>query len=190
MPGRYPSEVRWTDRLAASLGSEWQVVPYGLNGRKIPDVRHTYQQEPVLRMIKEAGEDGILVVMLGTNDIVLSCTCDAKVPVKKMELFLDFVTKRIDPDRLLIIAPPYIGTNLENIPSLHECFEESIKMNEGYRFLSGKYGNHFADAGKWNIPLAYDYVHLSPEGHRRFAECMLQALAECGLKNNAGLSSS
>ena len=172
MPGRYPAEVRWVDRLAGQLGEEWQVISNGLNGRKIPDVRHSYQQEPVLRMIKEAEEAGILAVMLGTNDILLTYTVDAEVPVTKMDRFLAFVTERMDPQRLLLIAPAYIGSSSENIPFLSECYEESIRMNEGFRTLSAKYGNRFVDAGKWGIELAYDHVHFSPSGHRQFAEHM------------------
>lgn len=174
MPGRYPAEVRWVDRLAGRLGKEWQIISNGLNGRKIPDVRYTYQQEPVLRMIEEAGEDGILAVMLGTNDLVLTYTADAEVPIAKMNRFLAFVTKHMDPERLLIIAPVYIGSSNEKIPFLSDWYKESIRMNESFRILSAKYGNRFVDAGKWGIELAYDFLHLSPLGHRQFAEHMLR----------------
>ena len=174
MPGRYPAEVRWVNRLAGRLGKEWQIISNGLNGRKIPDVRYTYQQEPVLRMIEEAGEDGILAVMLGTNDLVLTYTADAEVPIAKMNRFLAFVTKHMDPERLLIIAPVYIGSSNEKIPFLSDWYKESIRMNESFRILSAKYGNRFVDAGKWGIELAYDFLHLSPLGHRQFAEHMLR----------------
>ncbi len=173
MPGRYPAEVRWVDRFAGQLGKEWQVISNGLNGRKIPDVRHTYQQEPVLRMIKEAGEAGILAVMLGTNDLVLTYTADAEVPIAKMNRFLAFVTEHMDPERLLIIAPVYIGSSNAGIQFLSDWYKESIKMNEGFRTLSAKYGNRFVDAGKWGIELAYDYVHFSSSGHLQFAEHIL-----------------
>ena len=178
LPGRYPAEVRWVDRFAGQLGKEWQVISNGLNGRKIPDVRHTYQQEPVLRMIKEAGEAGILAVMLGTNDLVLTYTADAEVPIAKMNRFLAFVTEHMDPERLLIIAPVYIGSSNAGIQFLSDWYKESIKMNEGFRTLSAKYGNRFVDAGKWGIELAYDYVHLSPSGHRQFAEHMGAVLSK------------
>ena len=173
MPGRYPAEVRWVDRLAGQLGEEWQVISNGLNGRKIPDVRYTYQQEPVLRMIKEAGDTGIFAVMLGTNDLVLTYTADAEVPIAKMNRFLAFVTEHMDPERLLIIAPVYVGSSDVNIPFLSDWYKESIRMNEGFRTLSAKYGNRFVDAGKWGIELAYDFVHLSPSGHRLFADQLL-----------------
>ncbi len=34
----------------------------------------------------------------------------------------------------------------------------------------------FADAGKWNISLAYDGVHFTEQGHRAFAAGLLEEL--------------
>ena len=37
-------------------------------------------------------------------------------------------------------------------------------------------GIRFADAGKWNISLAYDGVHFTEQGHRAFAAGLLEVL--------------
>ena len=42
----------------------------------------------------------------------------------------------------------------------------------------GWLGGRFADAGAWGIALAYDGVHFTGQGHRAFAEGMLQELAK------------
>ena len=34
----------------------------------------------------------------------------------------------------------------------------------------------FADAGKWDIPLAYDGVHFTEQGHKNFAAGLLEEL--------------
>ena len=34
----------------------------------------------------------------------------------------------------------------------------------------------FADAGKWDIPLAYDGVHFTEQGHRAFAAGLLEVV--------------
>ena len=36
----------------------------------------------------------------------------------------------------------------------------------------------FADAGAWGLPLAFDGVHLTPEGHRRLARALAPLLPE------------
>ena len=34
----------------------------------------------------------------------------------------------------------------------------------------------FGDAGDWNIPMAYDGVHFTEQGHRAFAAGLLEVL--------------
>ena len=42
--------------------------------------------------------------------------------------------------------------------------------------LAERMGIRFADAGKWDIPLAYDGVHFTEQGHRAFAAGLLEEL--------------
>ena len=42
--------------------------------------------------------------------------------------------------------------------------------------LAERIGLRFADAGKWNISLAYDGVHFTEQGHRAFAAGLLEEL--------------
>ena len=37
-------------------------------------------------------------------------------------------------------------------------------------------GLRFADAGDWDIPMAYDGVHFTEQGHRAFAAGLLEVL--------------
>ena len=47
-----------------------------------------------------------------------------------------------------------------------------------YRTLAQDKAIAFADAGAWDIPLAFDGVHFTEEGHRRFAEQAQAAFAQ------------
>lgn len=65
--------------------------------------------------------------------------------------------------RIIIIAPP----------PLHFQKELDDKMPEiwsGYKKIAGRHGWDYIDTAGWKLPLAYDGVHLSEEGHRIFAE--------------------
>ena len=42
--------------------------------------------------------------------------------------------------------------------------------------LAERLGIRFADAGRWDIPLAYDGVHFTEQGHRSFAIKLLEEL--------------
>ena len=61
--------------------------------------------------------------------------------------------------------------------------EESCKTRDDSRtfarlcrVLAERMGIRFADAGKWDIPLAYDGVHFTEQGHRVFAAGLLEEL--------------
>lgn len=51
---------------------------------------------------------------------------------------------------------------------------ETHRLSDFYRAISKKLGIDFADAGEWNIPLAYDGVHFTEEGHGIFAENIMK----------------
>ena len=42
--------------------------------------------------------------------------------------------------------------------------------------LAEHLGIRFTDAGKWDIPSAYDGVHFTEQGHRAFATGLLEEL--------------
>ena len=75
------------------------------------------------------------------------------------------------------IAPVPIVKGLDGAG---EYFEQSLKMNSGFKDLAKEYGALFADAENWQVELAFDHVHFSSKGHRAFAEgfadCLLSSL--------------
>ena len=114
-----------------------------------------------------------LVLMLGTNDLLMHYSPDAKVPARRLEAFLEHM-KPIADERgfsILIIAPVPIGRQLDGDD---RYYAESIRMNEAFRTIAGVFGVSFVDAALWQVELAFDKVHLSEKGHetfgRRFAE--------------------
>ena len=54
-----------------------------------------------------------------------------------------------------------------------------VKLEDGSILrLSEAQAAAFADAGEWDIPLAFDGVHFTEEGHRRFAARAEQAFRQ------------
>ena len=60
-----------------------------------------------------------------------------------------------------------------------EIIEESQDLGNAYRELAERKGCLFADAGEWEIEMTFDGVHLSPEGHKVFAQRLKEVLKEC-----------
>ena len=155
--GRYDPDSRWVDILEAQTG--WTVCNLGQNGREIPD------EPPAF-----APDTDLLIVMLGSNDLLQGGSpADA---VCKLEAFLCGLALPLD--RLLLIAPPAM-VPASWVPN-RQMIEDSHTFAALCRQLAQRLGIRFADAGKWDIPLAYDGVHFTEQGHRAFAAGLLEEL--------------
>ena len=169
---RYPYEQRWTTIVARELGGRYDVFPEGMNGRRLPDLN--YDQTWLKKLIALTGEDGILCTMLGTNDLLVTLQPDAEEPSRKMEAYIRFLKKYLDPSQILIVAPPPVGSANSPDPMLRLYHRENLKMNAAFGKHAARQGVLFADASEWGIGLAYDQVHFSEEGHRTFASEMIR----------------
>lgn len=155
--GRYDSP--WPELLAEKTG--WEVLNHGENGREIPGY-------PAL--VRNGGD--LLIVMLGTNDLLQGRT--AAAAGRRMETFLKDRGRNV----LLIAPPPLKPGAWVSDPCL---IASSKELARRYRALSERLGIPFADAGAWNIPLAFDGVHFTQEGHRAFAEAVADFIRNrCG----------
>lgn len=157
--GRYPAQVRWTGRLAAR---GWQVVEAGRNGREIP--RLPGQLEELLRLGRDGG---LLLLMLGSNDLLSAPGITAGEVAGRMETCLTALLRLRDPASVLLIAPPSLtpGSWVLN----RSVLEQSARLSSCYAALARRLGTGFADAGTWGVELLFDGVHFSPAGHRAFA---------------------
>lgn len=156
---RYPKESRWVDILMQHTG--WQIQNEGQNGREIPSRLFQYQRAGEL--LTQSAPD-VFVVMLGTNDLLRGFPAEASC--SRMEAFLRYIQPKCR--QILLIAPPPMKRGEWVIEE--NLIAESVKLAEAYQALSQKLGIAFADAGQWNVPLAFDGVHFTEAGHRAFAE--------------------
>lgn len=147
----------WPELLAEEMGCT--VINWGENSREIP-----------ASAVDFPADADLLIIMLGTNDLLQFWTPEAAC--EKMERFLESLT--LDREKLLLIAPPPMkfGQWVQD----PELIDDSIALAKAYQALFECLGIRFADAGKWNIPLAYDGVHMTEEGHRAFAEGVIEYL--------------
>lgn len=139
--------------------SGWKVRNLGENGRQIP-----------LRPVNFAETTDLLIIMLGTNDLLQGCP--AKAAAARMEAFL----KSLDMDtaKILVIAPPAMKPGAW--VSSQGLIDASMELQEEYHRLCMSLGIRFVNSGPWNIPLAYDGVHFTEEGHALFAEMLYASI--------------
>lgn len=155
--GRYDGDNRWVDILAAETG--WTVYNMGQNGREIPVVALTFP-----------ADTDLLIVMLGTNDLLQGRSPEQAA--EKLERFLAAVP--LDRSKILLIAPPPVA--LGEWVSSQQLIDNSRTFARLCQALAERLVIRFSDAGKWNIPLAYDGVHFTEQGHKAFAAGLLEEL--------------
>lgn len=156
--GRYDPDHRWVDILAAETG--WTVYNMGQNGREIPT-----------SLPSIPSDTDLLILLLGTNDLLQGLS--PEMASAKLERFVQKIP--LPPEQILLIAPPPMTLG-EWVPS-QQLIDHSHTFAQNCAALAQRLGIPFANAGDWNIPLSYDGVHFTQEGHRAFAAGLLNVLS-------------
>ncbi len=146
----------WVDILTRKTG--WNILNDGMNGRRIPK-----------RPLTVPEDTDLLIIMLGDNDLLNGLS--TAETAQRMKAFLKKIS--LPKEKILLIAPPPMKHG-EWVPD-QELIDASKELAAVYQTLAEQLGTGFLDAGKWNVPLAYDGVHFTEEGHRRFAEGLYAA---------------
>ena len=154
---RYDKKSRWVDLLAAKTG--WAICNMGENGRTIP------LSPPVI-----PNDTDLLIVMLGTNNLLQGQTPEDSA--QKLEHVLIHVP--LCPNQILLIAPPPLS--LGQWVTSQQLVDRSLAFAQCCQELAQRLRILFADAGTWKIPLTYDGVHFTEQGHKQFACGLLDAL--------------
>lgn len=149
---RYPEGVRWTDRI-----KNHEMINWGINGITIPHDTSVY-----IDLIRRKEPD-LIIVMLGTNDILEGASPEQTA--HRMEGFLDSLS--ITGRRILLIAPPPFAFG--DFVQSEDMIEKSKRVGRLYSEVAEKKGCLFADAADWNVDISFDGVHFSEEGHASFA---------------------
>ena len=153
--GRYDSHNRWVDILVEETG--WTVRNMGQNGREIPTSAPDFP-----------ADTDLLIIMVGTNDLLQGRSPEQAA--ERLERFLSGIS--LDRSKLLLIAPPPVKRGAW-VPN-QQLIDDSHAYARLCQALAEQLGIRFADAGKWDIPLAYDGVHFTEQGHRAFAAGLLE----------------
>jgi lysophospholipase L1-like esterase len=158
-------DTPWPEGVGELTG--WKLRNSGLCGRRVP-----------LRDMVFPKSADLILVMLGTNDLL--CGEHPQSIADRMEQFLSAQ----DPARCILIAPPPLCWG-EWVTD-DDLVQSSQALAGEYRGICARLGVRFLDAGQWSIPLCYDGVHFTEEGHRLFAARMAQALqnACCNLSGS------
>jgi len=165
--GRYANP--WPALLENELGC--RVINLGENGREIPHMK--YQIEAMDYWIEENADAGqtdlIFLVMLGSNDILNICDDHVATVGKRMSAYIEHLKDKYS-SRVILICPPVIsafGPDLDcTCKQIFRLFKETASEKQ----------IEFLDTNEWDIPIGYDGVHFTEEGHRIMSERLSEIL--------------
>ena len=169
---RYPEEIRWTTKVKAYFDGKYEIVEEGQNGRCLPSLPR--EEAYLKRILDPLSTEDIFIIMLGTNDILLTDHPDADTAIRKMDDLTDWLISR-NPHLYIIVIGPVPVSNTSGDMQIYN--EESIRMNVGFEEICKNKRIPFFNAAYWNIELAYDGVHFSEIGCKQFAVRIIEIIA-------------
>lgn len=180
--GRYPYEKRWTTLLGEMLGSRYEIIPEGLNGRTTAyDRPGAAWKNGISSFIACLGTHkpvDYIIIMLGTNDCNAGLDLSAEAIAGGMETLVRLVEEESPGlqgyvPEIIVAVPAAIRSDYENSPFAFELTPESVQKSHDiaplYREIAERHGIRFADATT-GIDVSQDCMHLSEEGHRQIAQ--------------------
>lgn len=178
---RHPADVRWTGVVQKLLGSEYNIIENGINGRT------TVWDDPANQCrnglaglgyaLYSAKPLDLVVVMLGTNDLnytnvegyYLGVKLLAQRILKANASFPG--TSEVFPDktRLLLVSPILVT---ENMPS----YPESCKFAAYTEKVANELGVPWLNAAEYAQPSPLDGCHMDEENHRRLGLALAEKI--------------
>ena len=147
-------------KLLARKG-KWEVINEGKNGRNVP-----------LRQFPLAEDADLVIIMLGTNDLLHGRSVETVT--QRMAHFLAELHFR--KEQILLLSPPPIVAGAW-VPN-PELITNAARLADAYEALPLHLGISFADPQKWELPMAFDGIHLSEDAHPIFAAKICELLIQ------------
>ena len=116
----------------------------------------------------------LLVIMLGTNDLLEMPEPSADRIAQDMEKMIRSAVQNRLSERILLLSCPPVEFQKEIYQPVLE------EVSDRYRQLAAQDQIDFADPLRWGITMGCDGVHFSEGGHRIFAEKFAQELRGLG----------
>ena len=182
---RYPWGVRWTSLVQQAL-PDVRIIEDGLCGRTTvfdDNLRPFRKGADTLQLTLETNYPlDAAVIMLGTNDCKKLFHANAHIIGKGLELCLQELEKYLEPSKILVVSPIYLGNDVWRPEKDPEFDEASVltshQLKEEYKKIAARRGNKFLAASDYAAPSSVDDEHMDESGHRNLAKAITRVLVE------------
>lgn len=184
---RHRYENRWPTVLAAGLGSEFNVIPEGLNGRTTAYDDHLAFPErngaKVLATILGTHQPlDLVVILLGTNDLKINTgggrAFETRLGIERLiEIVRHFPYETGFPmPEVMLVAPPVFVPTENDV--FTQLFSHGIAQSKliapGYSALAAETGCHFFDAATVAVTTPVDGIHLDAANTRAIGAALVE----------------
>ncbi|MGI6003014.1 MAG: GDSL-type esterase/lipase family protein [Lachnospiraceae bacterium] len=186
--GRFDRSVRWTGRLAQLLGSGYEIIEDGQCGRTLICESPYYGPsgcQSIEAAINRAAPVDILIVQLGSNDLDIPYGLSASDIAAGLGIFVRKARAaagwRTDLPEILVIVPRPIPKEAEQ-PSNPFFYEKGRISSKSERLACRMQETaELSACESLDLDESYsvnsiDFMHLTPEGHRRLAEKLAEII--------------
>jgi lysophospholipase L1-like esterase len=187
---RFPHAQRWPSVLQRELGSDFEVVAEGLNGRTTvhddPIEPYRCGADALPPCLMSHAPVDLVILALGCNDLKKRFSVSA-FDIAEGAARLIFLARaygqRSDarPPKIFLIAPPPIAKLADYTEMFEGGQEKSILLGQRYRDVAEREGVAFLDAGQVIRCSDLDGIHYEVDQHellgRAVAEAVRGALA-------------
>ena len=187
---RFSKDIRWTGVLQQLLGSNYNVIEEGLNGRTtnvnekqdhgLGYFRPFRSAMDLLSVLIETNSPlDLIIVMLGTNDLKTNFNQSSEMIAKNMRLVCESI---IDNDyfhskSIILVSPTHIN---EESPNLLDSFigttQASQSFSNSYRKISDDLNLYFVDASESVKTNKIDGLHWDSKQHSDFANSLFNKI--------------
>ena len=182
---RLPYEVRWPTVLQKRLGSQYLVIPEGLNGRTTvfddPLAPHRSGIAFLPMVLESHAPIDLVILMLGTNDVKSYFGASGEQSALGLRrLVMAVLGSEAGPEgrapELLVVAPvplsPFDEQMLPHFAPEEEAIAKSQDLASAYRPVAEEFGVSFFDAASVVPAAGIDGVHLDEKGHFKLGEAL------------------
>jgi len=187
---RFPKNIRWTGVLQKLLGSNFNVVEEGLNGRTtnvdereehgLGYFRANRSAMDLLSVTIETNSPiDLIIVMLGTNDLKTNFNQSSELIAQNMKSVCELIIKNeyFLSKSIILVAPTHIN---EKSPNLLDSFIGTTKISQSfsstYKKISDDLNLQFLDASKYVETNEIDGLHWDEYQHANFAKAVFEKI--------------
>lgn len=184
---RFDERTRWTRLLAKRLGSAYEVIEEGLNGRTTvwddPIEGYKSGKDYLIPCLASHRPLDLVVILLGTNDLKTRFSLSAYDVAEGARLLVGIVQHSLAgrdgrSPQVLLLAPPPTVTFTDDAEMFTGAEEKSLKFASNFARVASEMGCAYLDTGTVIVSSPLDGIHFEAGEHRKLGAVLALKVLE------------